>query len=1311
MKRNIIILILLLIYATVFSRTTSISNNLPLINKKLFKRVGAPLMTPPTINPNQSFTIAENPASGAFIGKIDTTTAGGTTGNIIWEIKTNTDPNGNGTDAFTINSSGEINVNDVEDFNYELDNSLEITVSVSDGTGESTPAIITINITNKNEFTPVVTPSQSFTIPENLGSNSLVGTVIATDGDAETTFSDWTITINANENSNGENAFTIDPSSGEIRVNDPGDLDYEKTPSISISVNVSDGEKTSGATPIVINLTDENDNTPIITSGQTFSINENVADDDVVGTPEATDADEGTTFQNWTIENGNVDTDGDGTSAFAIDESTGQITISDAGDIDYETSTSYNIQLSVSDGTNKSSNTSITINISDENDSAPVISAGQTFSVNENATNGTSVGTVTATDNDSGTVFQNWTITNNSGAFAINANSGEITVADGSMLDYETNPSIILSVTVSDGINTSSEEQVTINLNNSNDSKPIITPGQSFSIDENSSNTTIIGTVEATDDDSSSSTFQNWTITVNANTNNDDFDTFSINASTGVITVNDSEDLDYETVQSFVISVTVSDGVNTSDATDITINLNNLNDIGPVITPGQSFNIAENSANNSSVGNIVATDGDSETPNLSDWNILNIVDSNGDSSDAFTVNSSNGEISVNNSGALDYEIDTLFTITVTVSDGVNTSDPEDIIINLNDVNDVVPIIADNQIFEADENLANGSVVGNVIASDGDRTPTNFQNWNIVVNTDPNLNGINAFTINFDGDIIVNDSLDIDFELTPSLNIEITVSDGVNTSESKLVVINIVDRNDIAPVITPNQVLNINENSPKGTVIDTIVATDEDGEDTIFWDWIISSNVDPNGNDTVAFEINWATGELTVNDPGDFDREENESLSINVTVSDGINTSQPEEITIIINDLNDVAPIVTPGQNFTIQENTPNGTILGTLIASDSDISPTTLNQWTISTNSDADNDGNGAFAIDTLSGELYVNDVDDIDIEKNMDITIEVTVSDSVNTSLPEKVIVYLTDLNDVLPEITKGQNFIVREDVQNAVSVGIVEASDGDITPTILSNWKISTNVDPDNDGIMTFAINPENGEIFINDADEIDFENDPKFYIAITVFDGVNTSIPRVITIYIDNIEDEVPVITPEQIFYVNEDAVKNTYVGIPEVKDRDAGMVIFQDWTFHSNLDTDLDGKPAFFIDNETGEIFVYDIDDIDYETNKEFIVEMTVSDGTNISSPENITIKINRILTVPDELQKDFSIFPNPVTDFATLRTEKQGLLLIINDKGQQVKQMNIKQLETPISVQNLKSGIYYFVFRTKTTTTSKKIIVK
>ena len=61
--------------------------------------------------------------------------------------------------------------------------------------------------------------------------------------------------------------------------------------------------------------------------------------------------------------------------------------------------------------------------------------------MNENAANGTVVGTVAASDPDAGDTLS-YAITggNTGGAFAINATTGQITVNNSAALDFETQP-------------------------------------------------------------------------------------------------------------------------------------------------------------------------------------------------------------------------------------------------------------------------------------------------------------------------------------------------------------------------------------------------------------------------------------------------------------------------------------------------------------------------------------------------------------------------------------------------------------------------------------------------------------------------------------------------------------------------------------------------------------------------------------------------------------------------------------------------------------------------------------------------------
>src|SRR5690606_25355363 len=106
--------------------------------------------------------------------------------------------------------------------------------------------------------------------------------------------------------------------------------------------------------------------------------------------------------------------------------------------------------------------------------SAPVV-GNQTFALAENSANGTSVGTVAASDPDAGqSLTYAITAGNGSGAFAINPSTGEITVADGTPLDFETTPSFSLTVQVTDNGSPalSTSATITINLTDVDEAPP-----------------------------------------------------------------------------------------------------------------------------------------------------------------------------------------------------------------------------------------------------------------------------------------------------------------------------------------------------------------------------------------------------------------------------------------------------------------------------------------------------------------------------------------------------------------------------------------------------------------------------------------------------------------------------------------------------------------------------------------------------------------------------------------------------------------------------------------------------------------------
>ena len=301
--------------------------------------------------------------------------------------------------------------------------------------------------------------------------------------------------------------------------------------------------------------------TPTINNA-TFVIAEDAPVSTAVGTPVASDPEAGESLK-WRIVSGNTG------NAFAISASTGQITVNAA--LDFEVLASYVLVVEVEDNQTLTDQATITINVSDVE---PIVS-NQTLAVDENASNGESVGSVALDPGDQNSVTFAVTDGNLEGAFAINSSTGEITVANSAAIDFEQQNSFDLTVEVTDdGGTTVDTAIVTVNINDANDPPTISV--QSFNVDENSVVNTSLGTVLANDPETPSGlTF--------AITAGDPGGFFLINASTGAITVAKSG-LDHESVNSFNLIVRVTDPGSLSESASITVNVNDLNE-APLLAP------------------------------------------------------------------------------------------------------------------------------------------------------------------------------------------------------------------------------------------------------------------------------------------------------------------------------------------------------------------------------------------------------------------------------------------------------------------------------------------------------------------------------------------------------------------------------------------------------------------------------------------------------------------------------------------------------------------------------------------------------
>lgn len=253
----------------------------------------------------------------------------------------------------------------------------------------------------------------------------------------------------------GAPAFNIAFDTGVVTVEDSTLLDFEVKKSFTMVVRVTDPEPQSDEAIITINVTDESDQPPVM-GDQSFGVPENSPAGTMVGKLVYTDGD---TNDSHTFDI----TGGSGDGIFNID-SLGTITVAPGAQLNFEAQTSYNMTVEIEDEGGLTDTALVTVNVTNVNEN-PVVNAA-TFTIAESAANGTVVGTVTATDPEPGPLTFSLS---GSTAFAINANTGQITVADSNQIDFETDPSISFTVQAQDTGGKTGSATITVNLTPIND--------------------------------------------------------------------------------------------------------------------------------------------------------------------------------------------------------------------------------------------------------------------------------------------------------------------------------------------------------------------------------------------------------------------------------------------------------------------------------------------------------------------------------------------------------------------------------------------------------------------------------------------------------------------------------------------------------------------------------------------------------------------------------------------------------------------------------------------------------------------------
>lgn len=340
------------------------------------------------------------------------------------------------------------------------------------------------------------------------------------------------------------------------------------------------------------------------------------------------------------------------------------------------------------------------------------------------------------------------------------------------------------------------------------------------------------------------------------------------------------------------VPVVVSDGVAQSEPFNLQITANNENDVPEItgqitaaIDQGESFTFQSDF--------ITVSDDDNDYP--ADFDII-LSDGDSYSLDGFTI-----------TPEPDYFGDLI--VPVSVNDGNSTSAPFDFRVEVRRVNSKPVIRGQARSKQVKNNESFEVTFDDLIVEDSDNQyPEDFT---ILVGQGENYS-------------VAAQTVTPDEGFSGTLSIPVTVSDGSSESDVFLMQASVEDEN-VVPVITGQNEVVTNEEQSVEILLQHLIVDDPDNTYPDDFALIVSEGTDytVSGNSIVPVENFFGT------------------LSVNVAVNDGTDTSAPFSLQVTVNNVNDAPVIEGQSQAVSTQENQPVTLTLGQLNVTD-DSESTTL---------------------------------------------------------------------------------------------------------------------------------------------------------------------------------------------------------------------------------------------------------------------------------------------------------------------------------------------------------------------------------
>ncbi|NXN92060.1 CDHR2 protein, partial [Rhinopomastus cyanomelas] len=892
-----------------------------------------------------------------------------------------------GPDAYYFNvdsKSGNVTLRNSLD--RELQARLAITVEVSDGVNDAISRRLTIIVEDRNDNAPVFQSlPYSASIPENTTLGSVIYTVFANDSDSGNASKvSYSIEQVIPDSEKNQWLFYILPN-GDVVLN--GSLDYAQNTFYQIKIFAKDGGgllnnvmtfKNSSAY-LTLTISDVPNLDPqFLSELYSGSVSENCDLGTTVLTVTAMDRDTGVNdVIFYSITNDSV--------PFAINDTTGTITVSKP--LDREQLPSEVVLLDVMAreknkdiyGKVAQTSTLVTITVADVNDNKPQfyhcslpncdfstnVQNNFTGSIIEHSSSSLPVANLSIVTHDPDKGFNSsyelclqgpdadaFTV---SPMMIMGTGAVQILVKNTSAVDYEISHVMVVQIIANDTgrrADCCSTATVTIDVIDSNDHIPEFPQSTyNLTVKENSPNGTVIApNITAYDPDSGVLGLITYQLLPE-----DIRKIFAVNATTGAVLVQNGNFLDRETRSIYYANLQAKDGGNLVGTTGLEITVLDENDMLPVVT-GSYFIVVDEGQNVST--QIRATDNDEPgTPNsMLGYEILP-----GPFKNNFTINETGGEM--HSKGPLDREAledeRGQMVVPVKVYDhGVpQLSTLVNVTITVGDINDNAPVFLNQSYnFSVFEDTP-GSPVGEVEATDADRTEINsrisFLLWR--------LSGSSNFLIRssqlgpgyYGGNLSVDPDTSLDYDdmqqkfFSLVVLAENTAAENTGDAVNVSVMVNILDINDERPTILPNSLkdVEVSENGTQQGLVHMLEAFDIDTNHSLVFEELAVACFKGASS---AGEVCWdwfvlaSNGSVLVNS-SDIDYELCDRVMLTLRVEDlytekGNRYSQNETLRILITDVNDNSPVFKPILDtfVVVPEISPENLQVATVKATDAD---------------------------------------------------------------------------------------------------------------------------------------------------------------------------------------------------------------------------------------------------------------------------------------------------------------------------------------------------------------------------------------